>query len=71
VLTDCEVTLLADRRSRGPWGLAGGADGQPGKAFITHQDGSLEQMPAKFSARLRRGARIKIESPGGGGWGKA
>ena len=32
VLTDCEVTLLADRRSRGPWGLAGGADGAPGRA---------------------------------------
>ena len=31
VLTDCEVTLLADRRSRGPWGLSGGEDGAPGK----------------------------------------
>src|SRR5882724_13475010 len=69
VLTDCEVTLLADRRSRGPWGLAGAADGAPGKAFITRQDGSIESMPAKFSTRLRKGERITIESPGGGGWG--
>ena len=70
VLTDCEVTLLADRRSRGPWGLSGGSDGAPGKTFITRGDGSVEAMPAKFSTRLRKGERITIETPGGGGWGK-
>jgi N-methylhydantoinase B len=69
VLTDCEVTLLADRRSRGPWGLLGGADGAPGKTFVTRRDGSVEEMPAKFSTRLRSGERITIETPGGGGWG--
>jgi N-methylhydantoinase B len=68
VLADCEVTLLADRRSTGPWGLAGGRDGAPGKALITRHDGSVEQMPGKFSTRLRKGERIRIESPGGGGW---
>ena len=70
VLTDCEVTLLADRRSRGPWGLSGGDDGAPGKTFITRQDGSIEPMPGKFSTRLHKGERIKIETPGGGGWGQ-
>jgi len=70
VLTDCEVTLLADRRSRGPWGLGGGEEGAPGKACITRHDGSIEQMPGKFSTRLRKGERIRIETPGGGGWGK-
>jgi N-methylhydantoinase B len=69
VLTDCEVTLLADRRSRGPWGLSGGADGAPGKTFITRRDRSVEEMPAKFSTRLRSGERIRIETPGGGAWG--
>ncbi len=71
VLADCDVTLLADRRSRGPWGLAGGADGAPGKAFITRRDSSVEQMPGKFSTRLHSGERITIETPGGGGWGDA
>jgi N-methylhydantoinase B len=71
VLTDCEVTLLADRRTRGPWGLAGGADGAPGKTFITRHDGSIEPVPGKFSTRLRKGERITIQTPGGGGWGKA
>ncbi|HEY3975501.1 MAG TPA: hydantoinase B/oxoprolinase family protein [Candidatus Sulfotelmatobacter sp.] len=70
VLTDCEVTLLADRRSRGPWGLGGAADGSPGKAFITRRDETVEQMPGKFSTRLGKGERIRIETPGGGGWGR-
>jgi N-methylhydantoinase B len=71
VLTDCEVTLLADRRTRGPWGLSGGVDGAPGKTLITRRDGSVEPMPGKFSTRLRRGERITIETPGGGGWGQS
>ncbi len=48
VLTDCEVTLLADRRSRGPWGLSGGTDGAPGKTCITRRDGSIENDARKI-----------------------
>jgi N-methylhydantoinase B len=70
VLTDCEVTLFADRRVRGPWGLAGGEAGAAGKASVIRDGGSTEEMPGKFSARLRKGERIRIESPGGGGWGQ-
>src|SRR3954468_6558936 len=69
VLTDCDVTLLSDRRSRGPWGLAGAQDGFPGKAFLTRHDGTTESLPGKTSTRLRKGERITIETPGGGGWG--
>ena len=69
LLTDAEVTLLADRRERGPWGLNGGAEGCPGKAFVVRENGSVEKLPGKFNVRLRKGERIRIESPGGGGWG--
>lgn len=71
VLTECAVTLLSDRRSRGPWGLSGGSDGAPGKAFVVRQDGTSQPMPGKFSTHLRPGERIRIETPGGGGWGGA
>ena len=70
VLTDCEVTLLADRRGRGPWGLAAGEAGAPGRASVIRRNGSVEEMPGKFSTRLLSGERIRIESPGGGGWGR-
>jgi N-methylhydantoinase B len=71
VLTDAQVTLLADRRSRGPYGLAGGGDGSAGRTLIIRRDGSSEEIPGKASVRLRSGERVRIESPGGGGWGRA
>jgi N-methylhydantoinase B len=73
VLTDAQVTLLADRRSQGPYGLAGGAQGAPGRTIVIRGDGKdeeQEELPGKTSVRLRAGERIRIESPGGGGWGK-
>jgi N-methylhydantoinase B len=70
LLADSEVTLLADRRSRGPYGLEGGADGAPGKTEVIHADGKHEVLPGKTSVRLKKGARVRIESPGGGGWGR-
>ncbi|HMH09042.1 MAG TPA: hydantoinase B/oxoprolinase family protein, partial [Terriglobales bacterium] len=70
VLTGAEVTLLADRRTRGPWGLSGGSDGLPGITSVIRPDGSVEPLPGKINVRLRQGERIRIESPGGGGWGK-
>jgi len=70
VLADAEVTLLADRRERGPYGLAGGKDGAPGKTVVIGGDGSSQELPGKFNVRLRKGERIRIETPGGGGWGK-
>jgi len=69
VMTDAQVTLLADRRSRSPYGLAGGAEGSAGRTVVIRQDGSVEELPGKTSVRLRKGERIRIESPGGGGWG--
>ena len=71
ILTDAQVTLLADRRSRGPYGLAGGGDGARGRTLIIRSDGSEEELAGKISVRLRPGESVRIESPGGGGWGIA
>src|SRR5258708_23836772 len=70
VLPDPQVPRLADRRSRGPYGLAGGADAASGRTLIVRRDGSTEELPGKISVRLRSGERVRIESPGGGGWGR-
>jgi N-methylhydantoinase B len=69
LLTDATVTLLSDRRKTRPYGLAGGSEGAPGRTTIVRSDGSTEVLPSKCSVRLRRGERIRIETPGGGGWG--
>src|SRR5271170_4696105 len=50
VLTDCELTLLSERRTHAPWGLNGGGHGASGKACIIRNSGLKESMPGKFSA---------------------
>ena len=70
VFTEAEVTVLSERRKIPPYGLAGGEPGAPGRNLILRRDGAIEEMPGKFHERLKPGDRIRIETPGGGGWGK-
>jgi len=69
-LTEAECTLLAERRRHSPYGLNGGADGALGQATLIREDNSLEILPGKFNIHVRKGERIRIETPGGGGWGR-
>ncbi len=71
LLADAQATFLADRRTRGPYGLYGGADGAPGCTEIIRANGERERLPGKTSLFLKQGDRIRIESPAGGGYGKA
>ena len=68
-LVDARMSLLADRRIRGPYGLQGGEDGATGGAAIIH-NGHAQKIGSKGSYELSAGDRIRIESPGGGGFGK-
>jgi N-methylhydantoinase B len=70
VLTDAAVTLLADRRLHGPYGLGGGNNGAAGRTVILRGDGSEEELSSKTSVQLRKGEKIRVETPGGGGWGE-
>ena len=69
LLSDAEVTVLSDRRKIPPYGLFGGAPGRVGKNIIT-RDGMQEERPGKFFMPLKNGDRVRIETPGGGGYGK-
>jgi N-methylhydantoinase B len=64
-----EVSVLSERRRHGPYGLAGGESGAPGANRLTLPDGSEEALPGKLRRTLPAGARLTIETPGGGGWG--
>jgi N-methylhydantoinase B len=68
LLGDAQVTVLADRRRTRPWGLAGGNDGAAGETTAI-VDGVEAKLPGKCTRELRAGSRLRIESPGGGGWG--
>jgi N-methylhydantoinase B len=68
-LAPARMSLLADRRKRGPYGLAGGDDGKPGSAVII-RDARKRKIGSKGSWDLGAGDRVRIETPGGGGFGK-
>ncbi len=68
-LAPARMSLLADRRKRRPYGLNGGEDGSAGTAFVI-RDGKRERIPSKESRELKPGDRVRIETPGGGGFGR-
>ena len=64
-LTEITFSLIAERRRHRPRGAEGGAPGASGRDLI---DGVA--VPGKCTGRLRRGQRLRIETPGGGGFGR-
>ncbi len=70
LLADCEVTVLSERRKQGAYGLEGGEAGAPGRNVVV-RDGEVMEKPGKFNAQLLAGDVLRIETPGGGGYGKA
>jgi N-methylhydantoinase B len=69
LLAPAAVTMQSERRSVAPWGLAGAQPGACGRNLLIHAGGSEELLPAKFTRQLAAGDRLRIETPGGGGWG--
>jgi 5-oxoprolinase (ATP-hydrolysing) len=65
------AVIVASRRNVAPFGLAGGADGAPGRQWIERADGSREPLTGTDQAELEAGDVFVIETPGGGGYGAA
>jgi N-methylhydantoinase B len=69
LLSEAQVTLLSDRRRLSPYGLCGGEPGAAGRGFLYRASGRAEELPGKCTFSAGAGDRVRIESPGGGGWG--
>jgi N-methylhydantoinase B len=65
-LAPMRYSLITERRRHGPPGAAGGEPGEPGRNLLNG-----DELPGKASGELRPGDRLRIETPGGGGHGKA
>jgi 5-oxoprolinase (ATP-hydrolysing) len=64
------VSLLTQRRTEGPEGIAGGQSGQPGKQTLVRADGSCEELGAVDKFEAKPGDRLILLTPGGGGAGQ-
>jgi N-methylhydantoinase B len=63
-LAPARACLLTERRLRGPWGASGG---EPGKAGVNFHNEC--ELPSKVAIEVAAGDRLRLETPGGGGWG--
>jgi len=64
-LAPAQVSLLTERRRHAPWGSGGGNDGMPGRNLLNG-----EVLPPKVERQVEPGDRLRIETPGGGGYGE-
>jgi N-methylhydantoinase B len=62
---DATVSLLTDRRTNAPRGVAGGKPGTAGRNLI---DG--DTVPSKVIKEIPAGTTVTVETPGGGGYGE-
>ena len=63
-LAPMELSVLAERRRHCPAGAAGGGHGAAGRTILNGTP-----LAPKASTRLEPGDVLRIETPGGGGWG--
>jgi N-methylhydantoinase B len=63
-LERCRLSILSERRRHAPQGRGGGSPGAPGRNLLNG-----EELPAKTTRDLEAGDVVRIETPGGGGYG--
>ena len=69
ILAPITASLLTERRTSAPYGLAGGSPGSRGRNAVLRCDGSVEELPSRAIGALAPGDELVIETPGGGGYG--
>ncbi len=69
LLDPAQITILSDRRVLAPYGLAGGEPGTTGRNTLS-ENGTESALPGKCSREVPAGSILRIETPGGGGWGR-
>jgi N-methylhydantoinase B/oxoprolinase/acetone carboxylase alpha subunit len=69
-LAPAQVNILSERRVFSPYGLVGGSGGKRGKNILVRGVKKI-LLGGKASLRVSKGDRIVVETPGGGGYGKA
>ncbi|MFZ5972973.1 MAG: hydantoinase B/oxoprolinase family protein [Bacteroidota bacterium] len=70
-LAPLEINILSQHRKEKPYGMQGGLPGQTGKQYVVRANGAKELLQGMDSTQVQEGDRLVIETPGGGGWGKA
>lgn len=69
-LADLELSLVTQRRIKGPFGLLGGESGLAGKNILHDKStGKTVELNSLSHKSVFKGDSLEILTPGGGGWG--
>jgi len=68
-LDEMELSVLSQHRREGPYGLAGGEAGKPGKQTVVRSSGERLELGSVDGCKVEPGDRLFLETPGGGGYG--
>jgi N-methylhydantoinase B len=68
-LETATVSLMGERRRLHPWGLAGGGEGACGEDWLVRA-GEESRVEGKATFQVDAGDRLRVLTPGGGGWGR-
>ena len=69
-LEPLNAAILSERRVHQPYGLNSGEPGKSGLNLFFRNDGTILFLGGKNEIHAETGDRIRIETPGGGGYGK-
>ena len=69
-LEELNAAILSERRVHRPYGLNGGESGESGLNIFFRKDGTKLFLGGKNEICAEPGDRIRIETPGGGGFGR-
>lgn len=64
------VSILSERRKFSPYGVLGGENGKKGKNLLIPHKGKKIILGSKVNQKVQPGDILRIETPGGGGYGK-
>ena len=70
-LAPMSLSVLTQHRAEGPYGMRGGLPGAPGRQHLARASGETVELKSVDGVEVEPGDRLVLETPGGGGWGRA
>lgn len=69
-LEPVQLSVLSQHRVERPYGMDGGAPGAPGRQRVIRASGEVLELGPIDGCEVGPGDRLRLETPGGGGWGR-
>lgn len=69
-LEQTQVSIISERRKFAPYGAQGGQNGRKGRNILISSENKKTILNGKVNLKIKPHERLRIETPGGGGYGQ-